>query len=62
MRVHACQADHSGKNKYGGSVDILSFTLSDATQIPVHEFPSDATLNIDYLKENGLYASTTYFY
>ena len=51
----------SGKNKYGGSADILSFTLCDATQAPVHEFPWDGTLN-DYLKENGLYASTTYFY
>ena len=51
----------SGKNKYGGSADILSFTLCDATQAPVHEFPWDETLN-DYLKENGLYASTTYFY
>ena len=51
----------SGKNKYGGSADILSFTLCDATQAPVHEFPWDGTLN-DYLKENELYASTTYFY
>ena len=51
----------SGKNKYGGSADILSFTLCDATQAPVHEFPWDGTLN-DYLKENGPYASTTYFY
>ena len=51
----------SGKNKYGGSADILSFTLCDATQAPIHEFPWDGTLS-DYLKENGLYASTTYFY
>ena len=51
----------SGKNKYGGSVDISSFTLCDATQAPFHEFRWDGTLS-DYLKENGLYASTTYFY
>ena len=51
----------SGKNRYSGSADILSFTLCDTTQAPVQEFPWDGTLS-DYLKENGLYASTTYFY
>ena len=51
----------NGKNKYDGSVDILSFTLCDATQALVHEFPWDGILS-NHLKENGLYASATYFY
>ena len=50
-----------GKSAFAGSVDDMLLDICDATQMAIIRFPGDGTIE-SYLKENGLYPSTTYLY
>ena len=50
-----------GKSAFAGPVDDMLLDVCDTTQTVIVEFPGDGTIE-SYLKENGLYPSTTYLY
>ena len=49
------------KSAFAGPVDDMLLDVCDTTQTVIVEFPGDGTME-SYLKENGLYPSTTYLY
>lgn len=50
-----------GKSAFAGSVDDMLLDICDTTQTAIIRFPGEGTIE-SYLKENGLYPSTTYLY
>ena len=50
-----------GKSAFAGSVDDMLLDICDTTQMAIVRFPGEGTIE-SYLKENGLYPSTTYLY
>ena len=50
-----------GKSAFAGSVDDMLLDICDTTQSAIIRFPGEGTVE-SYLKENGLYPSTTYLY
>jgi len=50
-----------GKSAFAGSVDDMLLDICDTTQTAIIRFPGEVTIE-SYLKENGLYPSTTYLY
>ena len=50
-----------GKSAFAGSVDDMLLDICDTTQTTIIRFPGNGTIE-SYLKENGLYPSTTYLY
>ena len=50
-----------GKNDFAGSVDDMLLDICDTTRTLITQFPGDGTVE-SFLKENGLYPSTTYLY
>lgn len=49
-----------GKSVFAGPVDNMVLSICDMTQTAIFEFPNDSLDN--FLKEKGLYPSTTYFF
>ena len=47
------------KSAFAGSVDDMLLDICDTTQMAIIQFPCEETIK-SYLKENGLYTSTTY--
>ena len=50
-----------GKSVFAGDVDDMQLDICDTTQTAIFEFRRAGTLD-NFLKENGLYQSTTYLY
>ena len=50
-----------GRSAFAGPVDDMLLDMCDATQTPIIKFPGDGTVE-SYLKDNGLYPSTTCLY
>ena len=50
-----------GMSVFAGDVDDMQLAICDTTQTAIFEFPGAGTLD-NFLKENGLYSSTTYLY
>jgi len=48
-----------GKSAFAGPVDDMLLDICDTTQTAIIRFPGEGTIE-SYLKENGLYPSTTY--
>ena len=50
-----------GKNNFAGHIDEMNKWICDTTGVAIFDFPGKGTVE-DYLKSNGLYPSSTYFY
>ena len=50
-----------GKSAFAGSVDNMLLDICDTTQMAITRSPGGGTIE-SYLKENGLFQSTTYLY
>lgn len=50
-----------GKSVFAGSVDNMELSICNTTQTAIFYFPGEGTVD-NFLKENGLYPSTTYLY
>ena len=50
-----------GNSVFAGPVDNMVLSICDITKTAIFDFPDDGTLD-GYLKEKGLYPSTTYFF
>ena len=50
-----------GKSAFAGSVDDMLLDICDTTKTAIIRFPGEGTIE-SYLKENGLYPSTTFLY
>ena len=50
-----------GKNNFAGHIEEMNKWICDATGVAIFDFPDEGTME-DYLKSNGLYPSSTYFY
>jgi len=50
-----------GKIVFAGYLEGMNKSICDATGVAIFEFPEEGRAE-DYLKSNGLYPSSTYFY
>ena len=50
-----------GSSVFAGPVDNMVLSICDITQTAIFDFPNNGTLD-DFLKEKGMYPSTTYFF
>ncbi|XP_022806613.1 uncharacterized protein LOC111343696 [Stylophora pistillata] len=50
-----------GKKNFAGHIDEMNKWICDTTGVAIFDFPGKGTVE-DYLKSNGLYPSSTYFY
>ena len=50
-----------GENNFAGRIQEMNTWICNASGVAVFDFPDDGTVD-DYLKKNGLYPSSTYFF
>ena len=50
-----------GENKFAGRIQEMNTWICNASRVAVFDFPDGGTVD-DYLKKNGLYPSSTYFF
>jgi len=50
-----------GESAFADPIDDMLLAICDTTQTAIIEFPGDGTVE-SYLKDNGLYPSTTYLF
>ena len=50
-----------GKNNFAGRIQEMNTWICNASGVAIFDFPDEGTVD-DYLKKNGLYPSSTYFF
>ena len=50
-----------GKNNFAGPIQEMNTWICNASGVAIFDFPDEGTVD-DYLKKNGLYPSSTYFF
>ena len=50
-----------GKNNFAGRIQEMNTWICNASGVAIFDFPDEGTVD-DYLKKNGVYPSSTYFF